>query len=250
MPRRKGSRKLPDPVARLLVLLAIIVGAIVYVYHFIVPQTYKDPNFQVASVIERETSREPKYAGASACVPCHEKEHNVKEAGYHRQVSCETCHGAARTHTEDPAGVRPPAPRDRRFCPTCHAYEYSKPAGFPQINPVTHNPLEPCIECHAPHDPRPPKAPTECEACHADVERTKALSHHARLECTTCHSTPEAHRTTPRLVKPEKPRDRAFCGICHGLGSTIPGAPKVDLETHEPKYTCWQCHYPHMPEVD
>jgi ribosomal protein S27AE len=46
------------------------------------------------------------------------------------------------------------------------------------------------------------------------------------------------------------PAEREFCGKCHSQDSQIKELPKVDLATHGEKYLCWQCHYPHMPEVE
>jgi cytochrome c553 len=242
-------RKLPDAVLRLAVVVILLVGAVVAALSLL-PPALKSPTLQRAAAVQRESSREVKYAGAGACADCHEEEYTQKKGGFHRNLSCETCHGPAKNHTENPVDFKPPAPRDRQFCPTCHAYNASRPRGFPQINPVTHNPLKPCYTCHQPHDPKPPTVPGECQACHGEIERTKAVSPHALLECTTCHVTPDEHKVNPRGIRPTKPAAREFCGHCHGADSTVEGPPKVELATHGEKYLCWQCHYPHMPEVD
>jgi len=241
--------RFPDPIVRVSVVLLAFIVAVLWVRHLL-PPSLKDSNVQIASAIHRAKLQEISYAGAVKCGECHPDESATKASGYHRTVSCETCHGPGVSHTLDPTEVKPPAPRDRKFCPTCHEYNQSRPMGFPQINPVTHNPLQPCFTCHNPHDPKPPTVPGACTACHAGIARTKAVSPHALLECTTCHDTPDEHKVTPRSVHPSKPATRAFCGQCHGTDSTVPEAPKVDVSTHGEKYLCWQCHYPHMPEVD
>jgi ribosomal protein S27AE len=54
-------------------------------------------------------------------------------------------------------------------------------------------------------------------------------------------------------VAPSKPQTREFCGKCHGKDATdklAKNAPKIDLAEHGEKYVCWQCHYPHSPEVE
>jgi len=130
----------------------------------------------------------------------------------------------------------------------CHAYDPSRPTGFPQINPTSHNPLKPCIACHNPHDPSPPQTPQSCSACHAQIERTKAVSSHALLACITCHTTPEQHKTTPRAALPTKPQTRDFCARCHATDSPVKDLPKVDIASHGMPYMCSQCHYPHLPE--
>ncbi len=241
-------RKVPDAVIRLAVVVGVLIAVIVTVLSLLPPElTRRD--LQKATAIQLVAAQEAKYAGAPACADCHTEEYTIKKDGYHRNVSCETCHGAAREHTENPVEFKPPAPRDRSFCPTCHAYNASRPRGFPQINPVTHNPMKPCIACHKPHDPKPPTVPGECTACHADIERTKVVSPHALLDCTVCHVAPEQHKVSPRTMKPTKPSAREFCAQCHGKDSKVEGPPKVDVSTHGEKYLCWQCHYPHMPEV-
>jgi ribosomal protein S27AE len=132
----------------------------------------------------------------------------------------------------------------------CHAYNPSRPTGFPQIDPVAHNPLQPCITCHDPHAPVPPAVPEECGACHGQIERQKALSHHANLACGTCHQVPQQHKVTPRAVRPTIPADRTFCGRCHAEGASGRAeAPRIDLAEHNPRYLCWQCHYPHDPKT-
>jgi hypothetical protein len=168
-------------------------------------------------------------------------------------LACETCHGPCYQHTQDPGGdFTPYAPRLRDFCVLCHAYDPSRPTGFPQINPTAHNPLKPCISCHAPHDPVPPTLPRECSACHAQIERTKAVSSHALIACTTCHKAPDRHKSAPRAALPSKPETREFCGTCHGAGTAAKAAPKeaprVDVSTHGGRNLCWECHYPHLPE--
>jgi hypothetical protein len=110
--------------------------------------------------------------------------------------------------------------------------------------------MEPCVTCHNPHDPAPPEAPRECEACHAEISRTKAVSYHVNVACVRCHEAPEEHKLDPRAYRPSKPMTREFCGECHSKDATdSSGIRKVDMETHEPNYVCWQCHYPHLPEA-
>ena len=245
----KFSNKIPDSIIRVLVVIAIVSALTIIVRVFLVPSELKEVGAQRTSAIARELAKEIKFAGSIACAECHDGIYDEKKSGYHRNLSCEGCHGAAMAHIDDPSEVLPPAPRQRKFCPQCHTYNLSRPSGFPQINPAAHNPLKPCITCHDPHDPVPPETPRECEACHAQIARMKAVSPHIFLECITCHPTSDEHKVVPNLVKPQKPTDREFCARCHGLRSEVEDTPKVDITVHGEKYLCWQCHYPHMPEV-
>jgi len=248
----KFPEKMPDSLARLLVVFVVLTAALATTW-VLIPRAKKDVKVQWAEATEREKALPLQYAGFRACEECHGEIHNKKKAGYHRDLACETCHGPAKAHTEDPDKVKPAIPSARAFCPQCHAYNPSRPRGFPQINPVAHNPLKACASCHNPHDPKPPTTPKECSACHGEIARTMAVSHHVQLECTVCHQAPQQHKITPRAAKPSKPQSREFCGKCHGKDSKeklAKSAPKIDIDEHGEKYVCWQCHYPHSPEVE
>jgi hypothetical protein len=241
-------RKIPDALLRLIVVFAVLIGGVLLL-RAMLPPALKDSALHVESTVERESARPLRYAGSEICAGCHD-EYNVKKGGYHANLSCETCHGAAHEHAENPADVKPNLPRLREFCVRCHAYNPSRPTGFPQINPAAHNPLKACVTCHNPHDPKPESVPQECQACHAEIARMKALSAHVLLECTVCHTVPVEHKVQPRVVKATIPTDRDFCGKCHSKEVHVKDVPKVDFAVHGEKYLCWQCHYPHMPEAE
>lgn len=243
----KKKEPLPSHLRRLIfVIIAVIIGT--FLIYSVIPREYVDRDLHKKLTVERESARGISFAGDGACAECHEEEYDLSNSSYHRDVSCEVCHGAGFAHTEDDA-VIPPAPRERTLCPLCHLYDPARPTGFPQINPIVHNPMQPCINCHDPHDPTTPEPPQECTACHAKIASMKSLSHHALLECTTCHETPEQHKITPRGAMPTLPKSREFCGQCHAEDAEQSGVPKVSLAEHGEKYLCWQCHYAHMPEV-
>jgi hypothetical protein len=241
---------MPQQLKRLLVLFAILASALLAARHFLRPATFGQRGHYRAAAVDAIVALPVRYAGREACAACHTETVALHRNARHQTVSCEVCHGPAAAHTEAPSDVRLSAPRERGYCPLCHGYDPSRPTGFPQIDPVAHNPLKPCITCHNPHQPEPPHVPEECSACHGEIARTKALSHHALLACTRCHQTPVQHKVTPRLVHPEKPTNREFCGGCHAPGARGPKeAPRIDMETHGGRYLCWQCHYPHFPEA-
>lgn len=247
----KIFKKVPDPIIRLFVVFILFSGVIFIVKSFIIPSSFFDTELHKKLTIEMEQSREIIYAGSSVCVDCHEDEYDTKRKSNHANLACETCHGAALLHSEDPLEVLPldQSPKDRDFCQICHNYNLSRPMGFAQINPIVHNPLKRCSECHDPHNPKPLTAPYECSACHTEIARAKAISHHVQVECLTCHQNQKGHNLTPRQIFPTTPTNREFCGKCHDDKSKETGIPSVDLLSHGEKYLCWQCHYPHLPEA-
>jgi hypothetical protein len=244
---RAMFERIPEQIRRLAIVFAIVIGGALVLRYLILPASLLEKRIQRESTIQREVAKKIAFAGTTVCGECHEDIQDVKKKGFHKNLACEACHGPAVMHIDDPLTTKPSAPRKRKFCPVCHAYDPSIPTGFPQINPILHNPLKPCITCHNPHDPEPPRIPRECSACHAEIARTKAVSHHALITCTTCHRVPKKHKQMPRRVRARKPQTREFCGKCHGEGSKRKDAPKINLSTHGERYLCWQCHYPHLP---
>ena len=242
--------RIPQQVKRLSVVLVLLIIIIFTAQHFLVPPDFGEHgHFRTAAVTDI-ISLEANYAGHEVCNDCHDDIVDTRNSGYHKNVSCEVCHGPAAVHAEDPGTVELRAPRGRAECPLCHEYLPSRPTGFPQIISASHNPMKPCISCHNPHDPKPPETPKQCEACHATIAKTKSLSHHVYVPCERCHEAPTAHKINPRQNRPSIPQTREFCGECHGEDAVSEkGIPRVDLGEHYVRYVCWQCHYPHLPEA-
>ena len=243
--------KVPDQVVRLAILFVAATVVLLVVRSMLIPETFGVDGHYRAAAIDANVQQELHYGGWQLCVECHDDVGEVKQASYHRSVSCEVCHGPSALHAEDFEAQTPVIPRSRgEGCLFCHAYLPSRPTGFPQIIETVHNPLRPCLDCHDPHDPTPPDIPESCSACHGQIARTKAVSHHRDLECETCHEVSEEHRVSPRSALPTKPTQREFCGQCHGEDASSPAhIPRVDVQDHGGTYRCWQCHYPHYPEA-
>jgi len=252
--------KVPDQAVRIgTVFIVFIVSMVALRQHFI-PESFGVLGHYRANAIPVIAGLPLHYAGWQTCGECHEDELDKKMAGFHRTLSCETCHGPSYEHAVvDPTATKPNLPRGRETCLTCHGYLPSRPTGFPQIIELQHNPMESCLKCHNPHSPAAAEDKPSCSGCHGAIARTKALSHHSLLPCETCHQTPAEHKESPRQNLPRKPTSREFCGQCHAEGTPVSGTllgvdlssreiPKVDLATHGNNYLCWQCHYPHYPE--
>jgi len=241
--------RVPGQVVRLAVVFAVIGAAFLIARHALVPPSFGEIGHYRAAAVPAIAARPVHYAGLQACVECHDDVATVKAASYHRGLTCEGCHEAAASHAADPLESTPVVPSGRQVCLRCHEYLPSRPTGFPQIIERIHNPMEPCVSCHNPHDPTPPVVPSECSACHAEIARTKSVSHHWSLDCETCHRVRPEHRQNPRAYLPTKPTDRAFCGRCHATDADSPASiPRISLREHGGRYLCWQCHYPHDPK--
>jgi hypothetical protein len=243
--------KIPEQAKRLVLVSIVLLTLLIATRTILVPSDFGKYGHYRASAVDEIVAQNIQYAGHELCNECHEDLAEIKSDGYHRSVACEVCHGPAAAHTEDPGTIELPAPRARGYCPLCHEYLPARPTGFPQIIAASHNPIKPCITCHDPHDPKPSEPPKECSACHAAIARSKTISHHAYVPCKRCHETPEQHNVNPREFVPNKPTTREFCGGCHAEeAESDKGIPRIDLATHEERYVCWQCHYPHLPEAN
>ncbi len=244
------TSRIPQQVIPLTLILIAIIVAFFVARAYLVPDSFGKYGHYRADAVDEIAALEIVYAGSQACADCHDDIQDVKSESHHRGVACETCHGPGTQHIEDPDEFVLTAPRGRGYCPLCHGYDPARPSGFPQILPVTHNPGKPCMTCHDPHNPELPHPPEECSACHRLIASEKMVSHHASLECTTCHETPAEHLITPAVALAKRPVSRQLCGQCHGEDAESSSRiPRVDLETHGEGYLCWDCHYPHYPEA-
>lgn len=242
--------RVPPQVSRLVILFALVAFVLVAARASFIPPTFGEIGHYRSAAVTDERVIPVKYAGRFACAECHDDIVELHSGARHQTVSCEACHSALAGHIEDPGEAAPRVPNERDFCPRCHGYDAARPTGFPQIDQISHNPTEPCVNCHDPHIPEPPVPLTSCSACHGEIAQVKAASHHATLECETCHEAPVMHMETPRLFLAAKPTTREFCGGCHAEeADSLRGIPRIDLATHGDRYVCWQCHYPHFPEV-
>ena len=227
-------------------------GAFLGARHYLIPATFGDDGHYRAAAVAAVVNRTVKFAGRAECVDCHDDVSASARVGNHRGVSCEVCHGPAAVHAEsggDSATTHKVQPRE--FCVVCHAYDASRPTGFPEIDPVEHNPQKICTKCHDPHAPKPPTTPEQCRACHGQIDRAKGMSEHARLNCTGCHTASQQHKITPRAVGATKPTEVSFCTTCHAQPNADKrgDASQIDQDEHYKRYLCWDCHYPHNPKA-
>jgi hypothetical protein len=241
----------PQQLIPLGILFVIALAGLLLARYFLVPPTFGEIGHYRAASIAENAAHEVVYAGQGACFDCHDDVVELKSRSNHQGVSCEVCHGPGAQHIEDPTEITPEAPRKRGFCPLCHGFDPARPSGFPQILPVMHNPGQPCISCHDPHNPLLPHAPEECSACHRDIANKKTVSHHASVPCRTCHEVSPEHLVNPRFAAAQKPREKAVCGQCHAEDAESSAEiPRISLEDHGGRYLCWECHYPHYPEAN
>jgi hypothetical protein len=243
--------KIPQQIISLFILLLVVLTGFLFARKYFTPPSFGLYGHYRANAVDEIKARGMKYAGSESCIECHDDIYNLKAKGYHKNVACEICHGPAGKHADDPSETSPEIPHDRSKCTICHDYNLARPTGFPQIIANQHNPGKFCTQCHQAHNPTLPHTPNECGACHREIASQKMVSHHASLECTTCHEAPLEHLTDPRSFEVKKPMTKEFCGQCHARDANSPvEIPRIDLQIHGGRYLCWDCHYPHNPEAN
>ncbi len=199
------------------------------------------------------------YAGSDLCISCHgEYEQSLKGTAHGREHfaslgnrGCETCHGPAAAHTEDPDNValRPridklPAAQQMQVCQQCH----QTGAQFFWKGSMHESRGLACTTCHSVHAPKSANAQLktvstaeQCFSCHKDVRaQTWKTSHHpireGKIGCDDCHNPHGS--PTESMLKATSVNDQ--CYSCHAekRGPFLWEHPPV-------RESCLNCHTPH-----
>jgi hypothetical protein len=147
------------------------------------------------------------YTASSTCQACHEPEHSALVLASHRDIGCQSCHGALLEHAEagdEATSQQVPVrvPTDE-VCLRCHTAATGRPTGFRQILPGQHYVAE-CLECHEPHV--------------GTANRPPVVLHPLDNlpPCLTCHG-PEGFKTRNQR-HPAGTSDDTRCLECHAAG--------------------------------
>lgn len=202
-----------------------------------------------------------KYVGDADCATCHEAAHAGFAKTAHAKKSdprtpgaantCETCHGPASKHVEDPntnrlLNFKTASPADANsVCATCH--NRGEHALWDNSQHEARNLA--CTTCHSAHSPKSAtgqlKAAQQqdvCATCHRDKVSKLDRSGHmpvreGKMQCSTCHNT---HGSTNVKLLRKGDSVAELCTSCH--------ADKRGpfLWEHAPSRDgCVTCHDPH-----
>lgn len=144
---------MPPQIARLALVTLVIVVSYFTARHFLVPASFGQYGWYRGDALKDYAKMPIAYAGAAACLECHDEVFAKAAKTAHKAISCETCHGPLVAHAED-ASVTPVKITDRNYCVRCHAANPSRPQKFLQVNPNDHYKDQSCVECHSGHSPR------------------------------------------------------------------------------------------------
>lgn len=107
-----------------------------------------------AAALDENRMKPVRFAGQAVCADCHTDELAARNAGTHRTLSCEACHGPAANHAADPEKARPAKPQIAALCGRCHEADTAKPSWFKQVAAAAHYAGTSCESCHQPHSPK------------------------------------------------------------------------------------------------
>ena len=147
----------------LVVSIAVVVGLVVI--RMIIAPTFSAANSDYRYQWHRVANEQEwkdfkiKYQGSAACKDCHVDQFGAMAASVHAMIQCESCHGPAIAHPDDPKKLY--IDRGRGLCLRCHSNlpfrqtryaELQKgPIELKLVNPDEHNPGVECVNCHDPH---------------------------------------------------------------------------------------------------
>ncbi len=140
---------------RLVAVFAVGLVLFLVIRQAIVPKGFGEFGHYRGPALDDIAARPISFAGHATCEACHDDQAKTKAAGKHAGLSCETCHGPAAAHTEDPTEHAVMKPDPKVLCVRCHEADPARPKSFPQVVSKDHAGDTSCIECHKPHSPLP-----------------------------------------------------------------------------------------------
>jgi hypothetical protein len=142
---------MPPQTLRLLLLAIGIVTSYCIARYFLTPTSFGQYGWFRGAALGELQAREPVFAGRKACEECHSDHFNKLLKFEHKTLSCESCHGPAQTHADNP-DIKV-GHQNYSTCVRCHEANPSRPAWLKQVVSKNHYTGSKCTECHVPHAP-------------------------------------------------------------------------------------------------
>ena len=145
---------IPPQITRLGIYFIIFISLYLFIKQRLVPESFGKYGHYRADYLDENASLDAVYGGQQLCFECHEDIFDLRNAGLHKGLSCETCHGPALLHAESFGEVKPDIPAGREFCGRCHSQNAARSANIiAQVDITEHNKEFDCMECHNSHQP-------------------------------------------------------------------------------------------------
>lgn len=154
----------PYEFTRRLVLVFVGIVALVLIVRMVVlPESWGEYGYYRGDYIEEEAARPLVHGTNDSCKSCHETVYEMKHAGAHHRLSCETCHAPLVEHVRDGEKFADMPVRrgeaQTQLCLKCHQRVIGRPETFPMIDAAAHldeqgvRPTHECNRCHTVHAP-------------------------------------------------------------------------------------------------
>jgi len=143
--------RMPPQILRLVLLALGIVGSYAVARHFLTPPSFGEYGFYRGAALAEVAARPAVFAGREACGECHAEQLAKVAAFSHKGLSCEGCHGAGRSHADNPDVAMEKL--HYSHCVRCHEANPARPKWHKQVVAKDHYPGDKCTDCHVPHAP-------------------------------------------------------------------------------------------------
>ncbi len=144
---------IPQQVWKPIVIFLVLIGVFLVVRNYVRPASFYEYGHYRGDALGELASKPIHFAGKKVCIDCHDQRVAEFNASKHGSQSCETCHGPAEAHVEDPSISPPIKSGTNEWCLKCHGQNVTRPKLFPQVALSSHYPGQDCIKCHDPHHP-------------------------------------------------------------------------------------------------
>lgn len=153
---QEGESKITrQAVFRIGVILVLAVVIFVIARQMMVPASQGQYGRYRGDSISENTSLNVAYAGSiDDCRECHQGEHKALAQAEHRGIDCQSCHGPAAKHINDPKALTPKIEGIPELCDSCHRQIAGRQDGkIATVKSVMHSGGMICTKCHDPHRP-------------------------------------------------------------------------------------------------
>ncbi|MHB1126166.1 MAG: hypothetical protein ACYC2T_04295 [Bacillota bacterium] len=153
----KRPKLVNRPAFRVGVVLAVILVAFALAQQTFVPKSFGEYGYYRGDSVNEWAELPVTYsAGSNTCKACHQDQGAILTQGEHGKINCESCHGPAGKHAENPNKEnRPVIEVTREYCGACHNQVVGRSEqNIRQVNLEEHNAGLVCSLCHMPHNPK------------------------------------------------------------------------------------------------
>lgn len=156
--RRKEFEKTPitqQATFRIGMILISVLVMFFFARQMFIPASYGEYGRYRGDSIGEAAAREPSFAGSSKdCGECHRDVFNFTASGEHKGMDCQSCHGPAAKHMQNPAAWSPKVKGNEELCASCHRKIAGRVDGqIATVKPLMHSGGVDCVRCHDPHRP-------------------------------------------------------------------------------------------------